>query len=486
MRHMKHCGRRAFLKGVGGASLALPLLEFTHGHAWAADDAVRRFVTVFSHGGTISNQSQGGKHSGTGNSHGYDWWRPEDPSSQDLVLGPIHQGLEAWRSKLLVLDGIDNKAAIKQDQYNSGAHGIANVTTLTAADSIVVQEGDKEHRRPLGPSIDEVVAQRLAARQPVPFSRLHLRVHGHQYGSPYYRAAQEQASGEKDPAVAFTTIFDGVTPDEPDPALVLRNLKRGSMLDGLLDGYTDLHGRISSKDRQVIEAHLEHLRALEHELQNPAVCTPPEGIDADGGAPGNVVGPLHVQLMVAALRCGLTNVANLEIADILTPWTPVGTPIDSAHGIGHSLGHYARDVGPTGPKSEYLDDWLDEMLANRQWRMSLLAQLLEGLDDPSFMEGDSTLLDNSVVLYTSEFREPAKHISWNLPVLLAGSAGGHFQTGRFLDYNIHAAGNPNTTDYETPESVHNLHTSILHAMGEDDAHFGNDEAAHQGPLPDLT
>jgi hypothetical protein len=102
------------------------------------------------------------------------------------------------------------------------------------------------------------------------------------------------------------------------------------------------------------------------------------------------------------------------------------------------------------------------------------------------MEGDRTLLDNSLVLYTSEFRDPAGHIAWNVPVLLAGSAGGYFQTGRFIDYNVHAAGNPSTLEYQSPESTHNLFTSILHALGEDDAHFGSDHAEHEGPLPGLT
>ncbi|MBL8948542.1 MAG: hypothetical protein JNK45_35550, partial [Myxococcales bacterium] len=223
----------------------------------------------------------------------------------------------------------------------------------------------------------------------------------------------------------------------------------------------------------------------EYELQHPVVCTPPTGIDADGNQPGDVVGPLHVKLIIAALRCGVTNVANLEIADIITPWTPIGDPMESAFGIGHSLGHFARDVGEAGPFAVQRETWLAEMLENRQWRIGLMAQLLEGLDDPGFLEGDRTLLDNAAVLWTSEFREPANHVSSNVQVLLAGSAGGYFATGRFIDYNLHAS-DPATLEYESNESTHNLFTSLLHAMGESDAHFGSGDAAHEGPLPDLT
>src|SRR5690606_6402378 len=285
---LKHSGRRAFLRGAGGAALALPLLEYTHGHAWAADgDPTLRFLTVFTHGGTISNMNKTRRFDGNGDQHGQDLWRPADPSSAQLVLGPIHQPLEPWRAKLLVLEGVDNKAAISHDQYGLGGHGTSNVTALTASRVIETEDDTRAD----GPSIDRVVAQRLAARQPVPFDAIHLKVAGHQYGTPYYSGPQQAVSGETSPKAAFDAIFDGVTAGQPDPEILLRNSKRGSVLDGLMDGYGSFHDRVSARDRHVIEAHLEHLAALEQQLQDPVVCNPPEGIDADGG-PGDLVGPL--------------------------------------------------------------------------------------------------------------------------------------------------------------------------------------------------
>ncbi len=491
-RGLKHSGRRAFLRGIGGGALLLPLLEYTHGHLWAGGGgAPRRFITFFEHGGTISNQAtgtgtyQGGKHSGNGASHGEDWWRPGDPSSAALVLGPIHQPLEPWTQKINLLESIDNKAATKQDPYGQGGHGISNATVLTAANVEFGETGDDSV--PDGPSIDQVIAERLGVTQPVPFNRIHLMVNGHHYGSPFYRGASEQVYGDESPLEAFMNIFAGVTGDgEPTPAQIRQIAMRGSMLDGLLEGYERARTRVSAKDMQVIEAHIEHLHALEQELLHPVVCTSPTGIDAGSDAGGDVVGPLHAKIIVAALRCGLTNVANLEVADILTPWTPAGLQVESGYGIGHSLGHYARDVGPEGLYPDLLEPWLAEMLDNRRWRMSLVALLLEGLDDPAFPEGDGTMLDNSLVLCTSEFREPAGHIAHNTPILLAGSAGGQIETGRFIDYNeYYSASDPNTLEYASSESIHNLYVSILRAMGGDDDHFGSDHADHTGPLPEL-
>jgi hypothetical protein len=484
----KHTGRRAFLRGAGGLAISLPLLEFTHGHAFASGDACKRFLTVFSHGGTISNMSSGGKHDGTDKHHGEDWWRPAS-AGRDLVLGPIHEPLAAFQGKLTVLEGIDNMAAVEADQYNRGGHGISNVTALTANDTIFETVDGEEEERHGGPSIDFVVADRLAARQPVRFNRIHLNVRGHQYGTPYARDVRQGSGGESDPRLAFETIFEGVTGDSgPDPAFVRRQMRRRSVLDGVMEGFARFRNTVSARDVHVVDAHLEHLRALEREisaLEMPAMCLPPDAPTADDRAGGNVVGPLHAQIIVAALRCGLTNVANLEIADITTPWTPTGSPTMPAFDIGHSLGHMAREIGPGGEDEAKYGIWFDEMLDNRRWRISLVQQILEGLDDPTFIEGDGTILDNSLLMMTSEFSDGSGHIAKNVPVLLAGSAGGTVRTGLHIDYNSHAASDPETLSYSTNESTHNLFTTVLRAMGESDDHFGNGDAAHEGVLPDV-
>lgn len=478
---MSGFGRRAFLRGAGGAALALPLLEVTHGRAFAQGMPTLRFLTFFEHGGTLSNMGTRSFHDGSAKHHGLDYWRPASPD-EALELGPIMASLEPWKAKLNVLQGVDNRAAMAQDQYGRGGHRLSNVTALTAA---TVDEPEEDRYVALGASIDQVIAERLAATQPVRFQNLHLRVNGHNYGTPYFRAARESVSGESDPRAAFRMIFEGVqTPSGPDPEVVRARQKRRSVLDALLDSYRDFTGKVGASDKHKIDAHLDHLRALELELEDlpptPA-CVVPEEPPSGGSA--DVVGPLHIQLMIAAIRCGLTNVANLQIADILTPWTATGTPMNQPRG--HSLGHQAREVGPTGADASKHDGWVAEMTDNRVWRMSLMRQLVEGLDDPEFLEGDNTILDNSLVLYTSEFSNASQHVARNQPLLLAGGVGGRLQTGRNLEYNSERVANPNTNAYETTASTHNVYTSILRLFGGDDAHFGNGDAIEQGPIARL-
>ena len=80
MKDLRNKGRRAFLRGLGGISIALPLLEFTHEKAWAQSGVTKRFVTMFAHGGVITNQAANKIYSGNGNENGTNLWQPRTAS----------------------------------------------------------------------------------------------------------------------------------------------------------------------------------------------------------------------------------------------------------------------------------------------------------------------------------------------------------------------------------------------------------------------
>ncbi len=481
-------GRRALLRGIGGTLIGLPLLELTHGRAWGAEPlgTGRRFITVFSHGGDIYNFGSGYPSwfiGPGGTASPLDWWSPPQQTAGALTaLGPVHQPLVEHMKQLLIVRGIDNKAGFDQGTYGGG-HSWCNVSALTAAKLAGTSE---ETATSLGPSIDFVIAQRLAARfggRPTP---VHLLVDGHQYGSPYFRASQQRQYGQTNPRKAFASLFAGVTPSgEPDPAVVRAWDMNKSVLDGAVAGFPSFRAKLGAKDREIVDAHLQHLRELERTLTKPsAQCVVP-GQPADTTS-AEIVAPLHVDLILAGLRCGLMHVANLEIADILTPWAPSGLQVESGYGIGHSLHHMGRDVGPQGPSAAEADKWALEMKENRQWRFGLVKRLLDGLASTEFMEGDKTMLDNSLVYCTSEFSRGETHNARDTLCLLAGSAGGYFTTGRYLNYNTKWTANPRTLDYSTNASTNNLFVSFLNAFGEADTTFGAMEHSYRGgPLSEL-
>jgi len=489
LRGARFLGRRAFLRGVGAALIGLPLLEWNHGKAWSQStgNMGRRFITVFSHGGEIYNFGNGYPTwfiGPGGASSPLDWWSPPQTTAGALTqLGPTHAVLANYMDKLIVVRGVDNKAGVDQGTYGGG-HSWCNVSVLTAAK---LGGSTEETATALGPSIDQVLAERLAARYGGRSTPFHVTVEGHQYGSPFFRASNQRQYGHANPRLAFASIFAGVTSDgTPDPAVIKAWEMKRSVLDASIDGYSSFKDRLGSKDREVIDAHLTYLRELEqrvNQVPSPQCVVPTE---PPSTTDPQQTGPLHADLIVAALRCGLTNVANLEISDILVPWAPSGLQVESAYEIGHSLHHMARDVGPTGPDAAQLDAWALEMKENRQWRLGLMKRIMDGLADPAFMEGTATMLDNSLIFYTSEFSRGEVHNARDCIVLLAGSAGGYFRTGRYLNYNTRWQQNPNTLDYATTAATNNLYLSFLHAFGEQDTTFGAMEHSYRGgPLSEL-
>src|SRR5262249_49443468 len=147
--------------------------------------------------------------------------------------------------------------------------------------------------------------------------------------------------------------------------------------------------KISARDRQTIDAHLSLIRGIELQLDQVPVpmvgCTRPtvtgpfaeHGSDTVYGAIIPNVGPAQVDIMIAAMQCGLTNVGTINMGDFYNDW--MNDPYPAAYNIGHSLDHSANDTCPTGTDHAHFDDWYRTLLDNRVWRSQMFARLLSGL-----------------------------------------------------------------------------------------------------------
>jgi hypothetical protein len=81
-------------------------------------------------------------------------------------------------------------------------------------------------------------------------------------------------------------------------------------------------------------------------------------------------------------------------------------------------------------------------------------------------DGTGTMLDSSACMLFSELSDGDSHSNQNIPILLAGSAGGRLQTGRSV------AGNG---------VVEQVHLALMQAVGVSATSFGR----AKGPLPGL-
>jgi hypothetical protein len=100
------------------------------------------------------------------------------------------------------------------------------------------------------------------------------------------------------------------------------------------------------------------------------------------------------------------------------------------------------------------------------YHMQQFAAWIEKLK--SIREGDSTLLDNCMIVYGAGLSDGNRHSHEDLPTLIAGRGGNFFKPGRRIIYRR-----------ETPMS--NLFLTMMDRMGVQAEHFGDST----GPLPGL-
>ena len=96
-----------------------------------------------------------------------------------------------------------------------------------------------------------------------------------------------------------------------------------------------------------------------------------------------------------------------------------------------------------------------------QWIVTQLAYLLTKMK--AVQEPDGTLLDNSVVYFSSELGDGNGHTHTNLPVVIAGKGGGKLNPGRAIQFQ--------------GGKMSDLFIALLGAVGVSVTKFGDDGTA---------
>jgi hypothetical protein len=108
---------------------------------------------------------------------------------------------------------------------------------------------------------------------------------------------------------------------------------------------------------------------------------------------------------------------------------------------------------------------LEEYIRITAWHIEQYAYFLDKLK--SIKEGDKTLLDNSMVMFSSDLRDGNRHSPRNLPILLGGKGGGKIKTGQNIIY-----------EKDTP--LANLYMTMLEAMNIEQKSFGDSTGTLRG------
>ncbi len=457
--------RRNFLKGAGGLAVGLPFLPSLTRAKAGGGKSPQRLILLFQPQGMIMEE-----------------WHPTGTGT-NFELSPILSGLEPIREHINIISGLDNRVPMMA-HGNYGHPGASKAMwTGMPLSANLSPEGNMlpESQVPDdlwqvgagGPSVDQVIAQRMAA--PTPYESLGLSIgttgYIQQVGS-YHTQRDEMLGMEPDPRVAFDRLFADFEPGDPTPLQRLRSA-RGSVLDAVADSYAHTSARLSARDRVLLEEHAAKIRELELRFSNGAAggqgCALPEfslpaDYDPNHDDFDDVGARAQIENAVMALACDMTRVVSLQYTHgqgNRFPWLGHPFPFDHWEGW-HGIFHIVPD-GPTGREDPVVRA---AMLDVFRWYTSMFHHLVQRLAETP--DGDGTLLDSTLVVWACEMGDGAGHNTVDIPVITAGNMCGTLETGRHLEYY-----GRNTND---------LLVSILNAFGHEDTTFGLPDAC-DGPLP---
>jgi len=411
-------GRRAFLRGTGVA-IALPTLEAMldskgrvriAGLARAASALPPRLITFHFPHGVIRS-----------------YWEPTTTGT-GFAMSPSLTALEPFRNDINIITGMSNPTGFEAMGGGQHAQGLS-----TFANGMVCTSKGAG-----GPTMEQVAAAQFggntkyrslvfnnepASNDTDSFTTAHCN-------NISWSAAEEFVPPMRDPAMIFKQLFS--TPvgppapgsTTPPTGLDVAQQRRKSILDYVASQTTALSARLGGDDRARVDQHLTSIRELERQLFTPATTTPPpagsgcaQPATPASGLPADQRAYVNLTLLATALSCGLTRYASFAMSNAFLYTT---IPGNSAIASYHSYTH--RETGAT-------DDDVAKVVPYFVDKLVFFLNLLKTSAD----DASSTILDNSIVYFTSEMAL-GTHYRDPMPVVLGGKAGGALKTGRHLSY----------------------------------------------------
>jgi hypothetical protein len=401
------------------------------------------------------------------------------------LAGKTLEPLSDFAPKLLFARGFGmfpkGNVTINGVQYfDPHDQGMGSKLTAAPIDS----EGDHWS---LGRSLDHVAADYVNQGSTGPLVLSVGNVFANVKGILSYSAAQEPYTPETKPSNVYsslTGLFQGGsdTPTEAD-----WRVARGNSIIDLVHDHLDVYQNqnMSANDQRRVSDWLELLRETEQQVVVSAQCTSdgaaslgvtadtvaavPGGFQASTEAAFTQGGDMMMKLIALTMMCDANRSIIMQWPGFVTfDW--LGHEYDH-HGLSHRIGN----AGVGGTCVTGVIDMLNQI---DQWYAGRYTQLVSLID--SIVEGDKTMLDNSAVMWLPELADGNAHNNNNLPIVIAGSAGGYLKTG--VSVNV-AGGTLETGDSEAScvnagdevgfntgsrggeVPLNKLYTTLLNALG---------------------
>ncbi len=413
--------RRQFLR-AGGVAIGLPLLDSLLPRLRAGDKpapAPRRMVCICTPLGVHPP-----------------YFFPEK-TGRDYEMPAYLMPLEKFRDDFTVISGLSHPEV--------GSSHDSIYSFLTAAPHPEIRGGFRNSI-----SLDQLAAEHIGGQ--TRFSSLSLSAEG--FGLSWTRSGA-LVPPDLWPAAIFARLFLDGRPDQV--AAEARRLSNGqSILDLVGAQSKQLQPVLGVRDREKLDEYFTSVRELEQRMvtaeqwskrPKPRVQAQPPQNNMNSA---DLIGKnrLMFDLIHLALQTDST-----RLITMLLLGTSLVPPIPGVSLGHHDLSHHGQD-----PKK------IEQLKTVEIEKMKTVAELLTKLQNTE--EQGETLLDRTMVFFSSNLGNAANHSTKNLPVLFAG---GGFRHGQHLAF-----------DPSRSHPLSNLYVSMLNRLGIETDRFGSSTGTLMG------
>ena len=434
--------RRAFLRGVGGASLALPVLDVMG--AEVTDQAPRRFCAIYTANGMSLPSS----------AHGLDeWsWFPSIERDGQFVFGHSTEPLSPFRKKLSFLGGLYHPSGPKADPHT------CSDMWLTGAPLHNPKPGSYN-----SVGLDQVIA--LHTKQHCRQASLVLSIDAgtgflSRTGTISYNLEGRPIPAENNPRRVFNRLFRGDRSSLQSEREKLQ--RRIKLVDAVADSARSLDRQLGKSDRERMDQYLSALNEVESRLiaserwiDIPLKKQDYSHLNLDASSEGEPAEYYRNMFDLIALAFdaditrSVTFMLNREDGMGISDTFPLKLGLTKTH---HNLSH-------AGDKEGQLQFAKYDLFLSKQ-----VAHFLDRLN--SYTDRNGTVLDNSIVLFGSG--ASTTHNPRNLPTLIAGGANLGLKHGHY---------------WKSGETrMANVYLSILRSLGIAQESFADSTTTATGPV----
>lgn len=462
----KHLSRRTALRGLG-VTIALPFLDSmvparsVFARTRAARIAGRtRLVCVEQVHGAAGCSEYG---------MAQNLWNPAATGRRFDISKSSLSPLEPFRDHVTIVSNTDARMAeALAPPEVGGDHFRSSAVMYTHAHPKLTEGSDVK----AGTSMDQLYVQTFGQDTPIPSMQLSIEPVDQSGGCAYgyacvytdtisWAALDQPLPMVRDPRMVFEQLFGaGGTPEQR----AQRRATDRSILDMLTDQMAGLRRSLGRADRQRLDQYSSNIREIEQRIARIEARNRSGEVRELPGAPAGVPDSFeeHVKLMfdlqVLAFASDTTRVFSFKMGRDASGRVYPGSGVDRGF---HDASHHGAS-----------EERIRQFAEINKYHVSMLPYFLEKLQGA--MDGDTNLLEKTLVIYGSPMAVGNTHNHRNCPLILLGHGGG------ILEGGLHVKAGKDTP-------MANVMLTLLHGLGlEDMKTFGDSTGEFSFMAPDTT